>query len=155
MEKIHPLITELMAQDKRTTRKTPIEPEINNLSQRQDNAIKEIQNLHSIIITPADKGSTIVSMDKVDYAWEAMRQLEDENYYKSLDGPICPTHMKIEETHQPEAIALPYWHKSTQTQILLPKIHKEPLEWTKPFQIPKGRPIISDCNSEPPLKQTP
>lgn len=31
---------------------------------------------------------------------------------------------------------------------LLPKIHKEPEEWRLPGEIPQGRPIVSDCNSE-------
>lgn len=31
---------------------------------------------------------------------------------------------------------------------LLPKIHKEPSLWSKPFLIPPGRPIVSECNSE-------
>uniref|UniRef100_A0A0F8AB68 GIY-YIG domain-containing protein n=1 Tax=Larimichthys crocea TaxID=215358 RepID=A0A0F8AB68_LARCR len=31
---------------------------------------------------------------------------------------------------------------------LLPKIHKEPSAWSVPFEIPPGRPIVSDCDSE-------
>ena len=31
---------------------------------------------------------------------------------------------------------------------LLPKIHKDPASWTIPYEIPTGRPIISDCGSE-------
>ena len=31
---------------------------------------------------------------------------------------------------------------------LLPKIHKPLEEWSVPFQIPSGRPIVSDCGSE-------
>lgn len=31
---------------------------------------------------------------------------------------------------------------------LLPKIHKDPKTWTVPFQVPPGRPIVSDCGSE-------
>lgn len=31
---------------------------------------------------------------------------------------------------------------------LLPKIHKEPHKWSKPGEIPPGRPIVSDCSSE-------
>lgn len=30
----------------------------------------------------------------------------------------------------------------------LPKIHKKPEEWSKPYKIPPGRPIVSDCSSE-------
>ncbi|KAK2871929.1 hypothetical protein Q8A73_024592, partial [Channa argus] len=31
---------------------------------------------------------------------------------------------------------------------MLPKIHKDPAKWSKPYEIPPGRPIVSDCNSE-------
>lgn len=31
---------------------------------------------------------------------------------------------------------------------LLPKIHKDKSTWPKPSEIPAGRPIVSDCNSE-------
>lgn len=31
---------------------------------------------------------------------------------------------------------------------LLPKIHKDPKDWSLSFQIPPGRPILSDCSSE-------
>lgn len=31
---------------------------------------------------------------------------------------------------------------------LLPKIHTHPDVWTLPREIPRGRPIVSDCGSE-------
>lgn len=31
---------------------------------------------------------------------------------------------------------------------MLPKIHKEPEKWSKPHEIPPGRPIVSDCSSQ-------
>lgn len=31
---------------------------------------------------------------------------------------------------------------------ILPKIHKDPGKWTIPNEVPPGRPIVSDCNSE-------
>lgn len=31
---------------------------------------------------------------------------------------------------------------------ILPKIHKDPETWTVPWEIPPGRPIVSDCGSE-------
>ncbi|PWA29263.1 hypothetical protein CCH79_00013957 [Gambusia affinis] len=39
-------------------------------------------------IKPADKGSAIVTMDKEDYRFEAMRQLQDKEFYRPLQGPI-------------------------------------------------------------------
>ena len=31
---------------------------------------------------------------------------------------------------------------------MLPKIHKDPAAWSRPSEIPPGRPIVSDCSSE-------
>lgn len=31
---------------------------------------------------------------------------------------------------------------------ILPKIHKCPDKWTIPFEVPPGRPIVSDCGSQ-------
>ena len=31
---------------------------------------------------------------------------------------------------------------------MLPKIHKDPSTWSRPYEIPLGRPIVSDCSSE-------
>lgn len=39
-------------------------------------------------------------------------------------------------------------HPRPRRFYLLPKIHKDPAQWNKPFQIPPGCPIVSDCNSE-------
>ena len=38
-------------------------------------------------------------------------------------------------------------HKARQIYFL-PKIHKDPITWPVPHQIPAGRPIVSDCGSE-------
>jgi hypothetical protein len=38
------------------------------------------------VIKPADKGSAVVVMDKVDYLEEANRQLTDERFFKKMDS---------------------------------------------------------------------
>lgn len=125
-----------------------------------EEALMEIQNRHSIIIKPADKGSTIVIVDKEDYAFEAMRQLQDKEFYKPLQEPIyLETQNQIvqllKQLHKTKHINHKQLLFLTGTNLprpryfyLLPKIHKETAEWTKPTQIPKGRPIVSDCSSE-------
>lgn len=126
----------------------------------EEEALMEIQNRHSIIIKPADKGSTIVIVDKEDYAFEAMRQLQDKEFYKPLQEPIyLETQNQIvqllKQLHKTKHINHKQLLFLTGTNLprpryfyLLPKIHKETAEWTKPTQIPKGRPIVSDCSSE-------
>lgn len=39
-------------------------------------------------------------------------------------------------------------HPNPRRFYLVPKIHKDPEQWSRPFEIPPGRPIVSDCNSE-------
>lgn len=159
-DKVHPQILELIRQDKRTIRKIPIEPERANLTPKEEEALEELQNCHAIIIKPADKGFTVVIMDKGDYALEAMRQLGDTEFYKPLEEPIYPnTQVQIntllKQLHKKKHINRKQLLSLISTDpprpryfYLLPKIHKKPAEWTKPFHIPKGRPIISDCGSE-------
>lgn len=137
-----------------------IEPETSNLTSEEEIALEELQNLHSIIIKPADKGSTIVIMNKDDYCFEVMRQLQDQEFYRPLQEPIYL------ETQNDIIRILKQLHTTkhiNQKQLLfligtkpprpryfylLPKIHKETKDWTVPNRIPKGRPIISDCGSE-------
>lgn len=113
----------------------------------------------SIVIKPADKGSSVVIMDRPVYVQEAMRQLNPK-YYIPLPGPI----------YKESAILFRNLLKDMRTQkflsskqlnfltsndpprprqfYLLPKIHKPETSWTVPHHMPPGRPIVSDCGSE-------
>lgn len=131
-----------------------------NLSTEEINALKSLRKNQTIVIKPADKGSAVVIMDKNQYIREANRQLLDTHYYKPLDHPI------FRETVPMIGEILERLHKRkylTKNQVkyikgqkeprerlfyLLPKIHKPPEKWTVPFEIPPGRPIVSDCGSE-------
>ena len=57
-------------------------PTHNNLTSAEKGGIQELQVRDDIVIKPADKGSAVVVMDKVDYLEEANRQLTDERFYK-------------------------------------------------------------------------
>ena len=57
-------------------------PTHNNLTPAEKGAIQELKERDDIVIKPADKGSAVVLMDKVDYLEEANRQLTDERFYK-------------------------------------------------------------------------
>lgn len=155
-----PIVLDLIEQDRRTLNKTNKEPEPKNLTKEEELALKELRNTHSIIIKPADKGSSVVIMDKTDYKQEALRQLNDPQYYRPLTDPIYPqTTQKI--TTILKKMQKEKFLSKTQMQYLLgspphrprcfyllPKIHKEPEKWTVPHKIPTGRPIVSDCGSE-------
>jgi hypothetical protein len=49
-------------------------------------ALRDIQERDDIFIKPADKGSTVVVMDKTTYLQEAERQLSDCGFYEKFDS---------------------------------------------------------------------
>ncbi|KAF7693726.1 hypothetical protein HF521_007479, partial [Silurus meridionalis] len=114
----------------------------------------------NIIIKPADKGSATVIMDREQYLWEGYRQLQDRTYYQKLDKPIYPDTVPLVK----EIVQILYTKKHINAKqksyllgdteprsrrfYMLPKIHKDPAKWSKPNEIPPGRPIVSDCGSE-------
>ena len=56
-------------------------------------------NRTDIIIKPADKGSSVVVMDRVQYISEAKRQLNDNTYYQLLDhDPTTEFAVQVAET---------------------------------------------------------
>lgn len=131
-----------------------------NLTNLEIEAPRSLQKNSSIVIKPADKGSAVVIMDRDQYIWEGYRQLLDNTYYVQLDKPIYP-----ETIPMVKQIAQTLYDKkfinSKQKKYLigseeprprrfymLPKIHKEPSKWSRPYVIPPGRPIVSDCSSE-------
>ena len=113
-----------------------------------------------IVIKPADKGSAVVIMSKEQYCKEVYRQLNDTNYCKKLDSPIFiqtvplvfevlqSLHRKNFITTKQKMYLAGDPSPRERRFYILPKIHKDPAKWSWPFQIPPGRPIVSDCGSE-------
>uniref|UniRef100_A0A3Q1FH31 Uncharacterized protein n=1 Tax=Acanthochromis polyacanthus TaxID=80966 RepID=A0A3Q1FH31_9TELE len=157
--KIPPQILERIRTDQKSLTMDPTNNEP-NLTEEEYQALQELRNDTSLVIKPADKGSALVIMDRTDYVHEALHQLQDHQYYMQLQEPIYPemtnlinkilttlVQKKIITKKQANHI------KGTDTPrpcyfYLLPKIHKPPQTWTVPYQIPAGRPIVSDCGSE-------
>ena len=48
-------------------------------------ALKQLRSDNSIVIKKADKGSTVVIMNRDDYIAEVERQLNNSKFYKKLD----------------------------------------------------------------------
>ena len=131
-----------------------------NLSEGEVTALKELANNKKIVIKKADKGSVVVVLGRDQYVSEARRQLDNQTYYRKLDKPIFPetipmVHNIIDGLHRDKFLT------KKQKQFLkgevqprqrlfyiLPKIHKDPEGWIPPFEVPPGRPIVSDCSSE-------
>lgn len=131
-----------------------------NLSREEEESLKELMQNKHIVIKPADKGSAIVILGRDQYILEATRQLNDKTYYVKLSEPIflqtVPiVHQIIDTLHKKKYISAKqkqYLKGECEPRArrfyLLPKIHKDPQKWTIPFEIPPGRPIVSDCGSE-------
>jgi hypothetical protein len=130
-----------------------------NLSRAEREAIKQLKGRPGIIIKPADKGSSIVIMDRSKYVEEAERQLSDTNYYRQLDAPIYKSNI-AEINRILTRLVAENFISAKQYQYLcakdsdrgrlfylLPKIHKTQDKWPNPG-MPPGRPIVSNCGSE-------
>lgn len=131
-----------------------------NLSKMEVKALRELMHNKSIVIKPADKGSVVVIMARDQYVREACRQLNDQTYYKKLKSPIYPQTIPMVHNIIDTLYKLKFINKK-QSQYLkgseqprerrfyiLPKVHKEPEKWNPPFEMPPGRPIVSDCSSD-------
>lgn len=99
-------------------------------------------------------------MDRTQYIQEAHRQLNNTAHYRKLTRPMYPdTAQEIHSIIQ-TLLDKKYITKKQSLYLrgeenprprifyLLPKIHKPPQSWSIPYEVPAGRPIVSDCNSE-------
>ena len=120
-----------------------------NLSQVEQQALRDLRNDESIVIKGADKGSGVVVWDKGDYLKEASRQLADGEVYEECESdPLPELQALISETLAKICLRedLPEqtidYFRDTEKRLgrfyLLPKIHK------RTFNVP-GRPVISNC----------
>lgn len=130
-----------------------------NLREEELGGIKTLAKNKDIIIKPFDKGGGVTVLNKTDYITEGYKQLNDIKYYKRLNKlDTLNTHKKIREVLVDMYInrfinekQLDYLSGPTQFRprnfYLLPKVHKPREKWNNP-NMPPGRPIVSDIDSE-------
>ena len=136
------------------------QPEKQNLSEKEQIAIKALRTNSDIVIKKSDKGSAVVIMDKTNYIKEGLRQLSNSTHYKQISNPIyLETAVKVREILE-NLHRLNYLSKKELKYLsppeeprqrrfyMLPKIHKDKASWSIQNSMPPGRPIVSDCNSE-------
>ena len=125
-------------------------PDRSNLTRKESRALSDIKKIPDIIIKKADKGSSIVVMNKNDYIQEGMRQLSDQNYYVEVPNDLSGKHHKEIQSliakyesngdiSKDIAKCLKNKEPKTASFYLLPKIHKV----KEAGVFPPGRPIIS------------
>ena len=121
----------------------------NNLNARERAALIRLSNERNIVIKPVDKGGATVILNSEDYVAEALRQLDNTEYYKKVDRDYTKEHEKnIDECVTTLAIKgnierdigklLRPVNSRTPVFYMLPKIHK-----TKN----PGRLVVSSVNS--------
>ena len=119
-----------------------------NLNKRERVALKRLSNNKDIIIKPAEKGGATVILNTGYYIAEAMRQLNNEEYYKRVDD-LTSQHEQLINQCISDLInngdldmdagqLLRPANSRTPIFYMLPKIHKP----NNP-----GRPVISSVNS--------
>jgi len=131
-----------------------------NLSPAQIRTTRELKNNKNIIIKPADKGSSVVVMRTEAYRTEALRQLNNEKYYRPLANELYPETAKkiyfaLDKICRQGAITLKQLNYlkpkvnelNSRYFYLLPKIHKNRSVWPQP-DMPPGRPIVADVDTE-------
>ena len=69
-------------QQQHTHRPTP------NLTQAEKHTLKQLKSNNSVILKPANKGGKLVLQHRDHYQLEALRQLNDREFYKPLSAPI-------------------------------------------------------------------
>ena len=132
----------------------------NNLTKVERTALRQLQRNKHLVIKPADKGSAVVIMDRDQYEWEALRQLDNTDHYIKLAKPIYLETISMVKNILDNLLQEGYINAKQKKYLigddsprprrfyLLPKIHKARANWNSSGQIPPGRPIVSDCNSE-------
>ncbi|CAH2283132.1 Hypothetical predicted protein, partial [Pelobates cultripes] len=122
-----------------------------NLTKRKKQALKSLKDNRELVIRQADKGGSIVVLNRDDYMKESQRILGDSNTYKILkSNPTCNFKKKLYEIldegfkkgiiDKDEFDYLFISSPKTAVFYYLPKVHKSLIS-------PPGRPIISGIGS--------
>ena len=131
-----------------------------NLGKEEIEALKLLQNNNHIVLKSADKGNAMVIMDREQYIWEGLRQLYNLEHYMKLQKPIYLNTVEMVKNIIDKLVNEGYLNKKQRQYLmgnntnrprlfyLLPKIHKDVAKWSIPGEVPPGRPVVSDCESE-------
>jgi hypothetical protein len=104
---------------------------VSNLTKKEREAIKELNNNDSIVITPADKGKCIVVMDRDEYERKMLEKLADETTYKEIvEDPTMKIKEELTEQLQrmrnAEEISKAQYRRLLPTQTQIPRIYGQP-----------------------------
>ena len=105
-----------------------------SLSSNQRIALHDLKSNNNIVIKPADKGGSIVIMNKDNYMKETCTQLHDGRFYKKIDNDPTPTLTnklkllinELQPNLQNDVLKLIPSHPRPATFYTIPKVHKLP-----------------------------
>ncbi|CDR01385.1 unnamed protein product [Oncorhynchus mykiss] len=122
-----------------------------NLPKNEKQALLDLQSDTSVLICPADKGGSVVLMDRTAYVHECHRQLLDNTFYKKLRSD--PTsqfqntiltaldgYLSSGQITKKEHAFLAIQHPKIATFYTLPKLHKNVTQ-------PPGRTIVAGIDA--------
>ena len=130
-----------------------------NLNKEEKHALKALKTMTSIVIKPADKGGSLVVMDREHYLNGGRRQLQDVRYYKALGQSIQgETRDQVTELVQDLRIGghidaklysflLPPPDPKLREFYGLPKVHKKEESWPLPGKEPPLRPVCPNVGT--------
>lgn len=136
---VPPYLRQLMDKDlvALTVLGNPVERKQNmTLTQREE--LRKLTSNPEIVIKPADKGGQIVLQDRAHYLKEALRQLEDKDYYKPLQTLLQSETQTLVRACVDRMFQSGFINKKQKVYLygpddprprrfyLLPKIHKSP-----------------------------
>ena len=100
-----------------------------NLSSNQRKAQHDLKSNNNIVIKPADKGGSIIIMNKDNYMKETCSQLHDGRFYEKIDYDPTPTltnKLKLQPNLQNDVLKLIPSHPRPATFYTIPNVHKLP-----------------------------
>ena len=65
------------------------------MSNKENTILQQLQEMRSIVIKKADKGSNVVILNREDYIQEAMRQLKNNQFYKECSENLTLKHHRM------------------------------------------------------------
>ena len=102
-----------------------------NLSSTHRRALHDLKRSNDIVIKPADKGGSIVIMNKDNYMKETCAQLHDGRHYTKIDNDPTPTLTnklkllisELQPNLQDDVLKLIPSHPRPATFYTIPKVH--------------------------------
>ena len=130
-----------------------------NLTANEFRALRWLRSNTDIVIKSADKGGSVVVMDRDLYETEALRQLNNSKYYMPIDDSLflhngSLINSIIDKLYDEDRISRRQ-HEFLSSKpparnryfYLLPKVHKPRTDWPHK-RMPQGRPIVASCGTE-------